>query len=94
MSPLFTRHSSGHNPRGARKARVRQRFLHKLSYMPSKLGGAAGCVGCGRCITACPVNIDIREVMPEMAAKRSEREAEAHPPKLETAPEETHDTVS
>jgi sulfhydrogenase subunit beta (sulfur reductase) len=22
-----------------------------------------GCVGCGRCVTECPVNLDIREVM-------------------------------
>ena len=67
MSPLFTRHASGHNPRGAKAARVRQRFLHKFSYMPSKLSGTLGCVGCGRCIIACPVNIDVREVIQEMA---------------------------
>jgi sulfhydrogenase subunit beta (sulfur reductase) len=71
MSPLFTRHASGHNPRSSKTARVRQRFLHKFSYMPGKLSGALGCVGCGRCITACPVNIDIREVMEEMAEIRN-----------------------
>jgi sulfhydrogenase subunit beta (sulfur reductase) len=94
MNPLFTRHASGHNPRGGRKARVRQRFLHKLSYMPSKLGGAAGCVGCGRCITACPVNIDIREVMQEMAGSGG-RTAEArdgeHPNTTETKEVTCHD---
>jgi sulfhydrogenase subunit beta (sulfur reductase) len=71
MSPLFTRHASGHNPRGSKTARLRQRFLHKFSYMPTKLSGALGCVGCGRCITACPVNIDIREVIEEMAEVRN-----------------------
>jgi sulfhydrogenase subunit beta (sulfur reductase) len=71
MSPLFTKHASGHNPRGSKKARVRQRFLHKFSYMPAKLGGMVGCVGCGRCIAACPVNIDVREVIEEMAEIRN-----------------------
>jgi sulfhydrogenase subunit beta (sulfur reductase) len=75
MSPLFTRHASGHNPRGSKKSRVRQRFLHKLSYMPSKRAGDVGCVGCGRCITACPVNIDIREVL-ESACGRTSGEEE------------------
>ncbi|MFP4315342.1 MAG: 4Fe-4S dicluster domain-containing protein [Desulfovibrionales bacterium] len=63
MSPLFTRHASGHNPRGTKADRVRQRFLHKLKYIPMKQAGKIGCVGCGRCVLQCPVNIDIREVI-------------------------------
>jgi ferredoxin len=63
MSWLFTQHTSGHNPRGSKKDRVRQRFMHKFKYMPLKLNESIGCVGCGRCTQKCPVNIDIREVI-------------------------------
>ena len=66
MSRLFTLHTSGHNPRVTQKDRVRQRFMHKFKYMPMKLEGAAGCVGCGRCIQRCPVNLDVREVIDQM----------------------------
>ena len=66
MSRLFTLHTSGHNPRGTKKDRVRQRFMHKFKYMPMRLEGAAGCVGCGRCVQRCPVNLDVREVIDQM----------------------------
>ncbi len=66
MSWLFTQHASGHNPRGTKKHRVRQRFMHKFKYMPIKLDGDIGCVGCGRCIQVCPVNIDVRDVINNM----------------------------
>ncbi len=66
MSWLFTYHTSGHNPRGRKIDRVRQRFMHKFKYMPFKLEGAIGCVGCGRCTQKCPVNIDVREVVNAM----------------------------
>lgn len=62
MFPLFTRHTSGHNPRGSKLHRLRQRFMHKLKYHQDKYGQGIMCVGCGRCITSCPVNIDIRQV--------------------------------
>lgn len=62
MFPLFTLHASGHNPRGQKVQRVRNRFMHKLKYFPDRFGPLS-CVGCGRCIRECPVNIDIREVM-------------------------------
>jgi sulfhydrogenase subunit beta (sulfur reductase) len=66
MSWLFTQHGSGHNPRGTKKDRVRQRFMHKFKYIPQKRNGEIGCVGCGRCITLCPVNIDVRDVVRDM----------------------------
>ena len=62
MSPLFTRHATGHNPREAKVQRVRQRFMHKLKYFLDKYDQGIMCVGCGRCVKSCPVNIDIRQV--------------------------------
>ena len=60
--PLFTHHSSGHNPRPSGSARMRQRIMHKFHYLAENVG-LLGCVGCGRCIRNCPVNIDIRQVL-------------------------------
>jgi ferredoxin len=68
MSPLFTMHSTGHNPRGTKTQRVRQRFMHKLKYFLDKYDQGIMCVGCGRCVKSCPVNIDIREVCKIMNA--------------------------
>lgn len=62
MSSLFTRHATGHNPRDTKTQRVRQRFMHKLKYFLDKYDQGIMCVGCGRCVKSCPVNIDIREV--------------------------------
>ncbi len=59
---LFTAHTSGHNPRATQPARFRQRVLHKFRYLPERFG-VQGCVGCGRCIATCPVNMDIQEVV-------------------------------
>ncbi len=71
MFPLFTFHGSGHNPRSQKIQRVRQRFMHKLKYYPEKYKDGPACVGCGRCVKGCPVNIDIRHVARLMAASCS-----------------------
>ncbi|MBW1961664.1 MAG: 4Fe-4S dicluster domain-containing protein [Deltaproteobacteria bacterium] len=42
------------------KARYRQWMTHKLASWMDQFG-TSGCVGCGRCITWCPVGIDITE---------------------------------
>jgi len=60
--PLFTLHGSGHNPRPAKNARVRQRVLHKFLYCPENFEQVF-CVGCGRCVTNCPTGIDIRKIL-------------------------------
>ena len=67
MFPIFTLHASGHNPRAEKFRRVRQRFMHKLKYYPEKYKDGVQCSGCGRCIIACPTNMDIREIANKMA---------------------------
>lgn len=62
MFPQFTQEASGANPRPTGKERMRQRVMHKFSYFPDNCGVIA-CVGCGRCIKNCPVNLDIREIL-------------------------------
>ncbi len=49
---------TGGNFRPSSKARYRQWMVHKLSSWVDQFG-TFGCVGCGRCITWCPVGIDI-----------------------------------
>ncbi|MFP4039057.1 MAG: 4Fe-4S dicluster domain-containing protein [Desulfosudaceae bacterium] len=66
MYPLFTKHTTGHNPRGEKTQRVRQRFMHKLKYFVDKYEQGVMCTGCGRCVRQCPVNIDIRSVCERM----------------------------
>ncbi len=66
MFPLFTLHGTGHNPRPEKYMRVRQRFMHKLKYYMDKYDEGTMCVGCGRCVRSCPVNIDIRTVCEKM----------------------------
>ncbi len=61
----FTLHTSGHNPRETQGSRYRQRLMHKLSYMPERLG-VRGCVGCGRCSRSCPVDINIADGLHEI----------------------------
>lgn len=68
MFPIFTVHTTGHNPRGTKMQRVRQRFMHKLKYFVDKYDAGIMCVGCGRCVRQCPVNIDIRRVCERMNA--------------------------
>lgn len=54
--------------RATTKARYRQWLTHKLASWIDQYG-QSGCVGCGRCITWCPVGIDLTE---EVAAIRGD----------------------
>jgi ferredoxin len=56
----------GGHVRQSRKSRYRQWITHKLASWHDQFD-RSGCVGCGRCITWCPVGIDITE---EVAAVR------------------------
>ncbi len=51
----------GGNPREELKHRYRHWCVHKLGYWVEQYG-VFGCVGCGRCLTWCPVGIDITQV--------------------------------
>ena len=58
MFAEYTLHASGHNPRATRTERFRNRIYHKFKFNLDNFG-AYSCVGCGRCISLCPVNIDL-----------------------------------
>jgi len=53
--------------RTSRESRYRQWLTHKFASWIDQFG-TSGCVGCGRCITWCPVGIDVTE---EVAAIRA-----------------------
>ncbi len=57
--------------RPSARSRYRQWLTHKLGTWHDQFG-SSGCVGCGRCITWCPVAIDLTE---EVAALRTTEEA-------------------
>jgi ferredoxin len=61
-SSAYRRIAGGHNPRPVQQHRLRNRFFCKFMYYPQDFG-PLGCVGCGRCIEACPVDINILEVV-------------------------------
>jgi ferredoxin len=58
MFSEYSRMAGGHNPKPSKKERVRNRFMHKLSYFKERYGQNL-CVGCGRCFAKCPVSMDI-----------------------------------
>ena len=60
-------HVAGGSVRSSSRSRYRQWMTHKLATW-STSSAPPGCVGCGRCITWCPVAIDITE---EAAAIRA-----------------------
>lgn len=58
----FARVAGGGNPRRRLWERLRNRFEKKFDFFP-KVANLYACTGCGRCIEACPGDIDIREVL-------------------------------
>jgi ferredoxin len=58
----------GESVRNSTRSRYRQWLTHKVATWIDQFG-TSGCVGCGRCITWCPVGIDLTE---EVAAIRAD----------------------
>lgn len=67
----FTKMSAG-QPRLTQLERFRQRFMHKLVYFPTNNDGMFSCVGCGRCISKCPISMNIVKVMKTLGGKENE----------------------
>ena len=61
----FTKMSAG-QPRLTQLERFRQRFMHKLVYYPTNNDGLFSCVGCGRCMAKCPIQMNIVKVMKKL----------------------------
>jgi sulfhydrogenase subunit beta (sulfur reductase) len=58
-------YQAGGNTRPNVRSRYRQWLTHKLGTWKQQYG-VLGCVGCGRCITWCPVKIDLTEEIPAL----------------------------
>lgn len=50
--------AGGHNFRGTRQDRLKLWYTHKLKSFGHEYG-RPGCVGCGRCVETCPVDINV-----------------------------------
>ncbi len=61
----YTREASGHNPRAEKWLRTSRRYEHKLKYNYLTTG-MSGCVGCGRCLATCPVNLGMSKLIQEV----------------------------
>jgi ferredoxin len=62
MYKEYNQMAGGHNPRVEKKARFRNRFMHKLAIFEERYGTPL-CTGCGRCIAMCPNGVDIIKVI-------------------------------
>ncbi len=69
MYSQFTKMSAG-QPRLTQLERFRQRFMHKLVYYPSNNDGLFSCVGCGRCLAKCPIQMNIVKVMKKLGGPK------------------------
>lgn len=65
----YTREASTHNPRFEKWQRTARRYEHKLKY-DYQTTGMSGCVGCGRCLDSCPVNIGISKFIQEITENK------------------------
>jgi ferredoxin len=68
--------TAGATVREARSERYRQWLTHKFATWIDQFG-TSGCVGCGRCITWCPVGIDVVDELSAIRASDGAREGVA-----------------
>ena len=66
LYPSFAKEASGANPRKRRSERLHGRMEKKFYFLKTD-ADRWGCVGCGRCIDACPGAIDVRETLRKLA---------------------------
>lgn len=69
MFSEFTKMAHG-NSRNTQTERFRQRFMHKLVYYPENNEGLFSCVGCGRCLSKCPISMNIVKVMKALGGEK------------------------
>jgi sulfhydrogenase subunit beta (sulfur reductase) len=69
----------GGSVRASVRSRYRQWLIHKLATWNDQFD-VFGCVGCGRCITWCPVGIDLTEEVRAIRGTDSNPEGKRHDP--------------
>ncbi len=57
----FTRVAGGASALRFREYRLRNRYIKKFEFFPSRINTYA-CTGCGRCVEDCPAKIDLRKI--------------------------------
>ena len=80
---------AGGNFRPRVEDRYRQWLTHKFATWFDQFG-SSGCVGCGRCITWCPVGIDVREELMAIAPPPSAPLVLPETPRLIAEPRESN----
>jgi NAD(P)H-flavin reductase len=69
QSDSFTRNAGEHNPRN-HISRVKYRIYDKLKYIEENFN-MKGCTGCGRCISTCPANINIVNIINKLTEENN-----------------------